>query len=90
MNIDTTSSSPPTPAEKTAREATAAQNAIKAEAKEENTRQIAELSDGARDVHVTEHIRGMVAVTMAHLSIHASATTRENAQQWQQWALAAA
>ena len=38
----------------------------------------------------TEHIRGMVAATMAHLSIDASAITQENAAHWQQWALGVA
>lgn len=88
MNIDTNSTAPT--ADLADREAAASEHAIKAEAKQENTRQIAELSDGANEVQQAEHIRGMVAVTMANLSINASGATRENAGQWQEWALGAA
>ncbi len=84
MNIDTTSSST------TEQEADPALQAITAEAKAENTKQIAALSVGADQAHVTEHILGMVATTMAHISIHASAATRANAEHWQQWALGVA
>ena len=48
---------------------------------------VADLSEGADEAHVAEHIRGMVAVTMGHLSADASAVTRNNAEQWQDWAL---
>ena len=81
MNIDTTCSSTPD------RGADPALQAITAEAKAENAKQIAELSVGADESHVEEHIRGMVAATMAHVSTHASATTQANAEHWQQWAL---
>jgi len=84
MNIDTTCSS-------TADHGAAlALQAITAEAKAENTKQIAALSVGTDASHVTEHIQGMVAATMAHVSTHASTTTRANAQHWQQWALGVA
>ncbi len=85
MHTNTVSTSP----QSLAKEAAAARNAIKADAKKENAKQIAELSDGAKDQQA-EHIRGMVAATMAHMSIDASAITQENAAQWQQWALGVA
>ncbi|MBK7547641.1 MAG: hypothetical protein IPI20_07280 [Rhodoferax sp.] len=84
MNIDTTSSST------TEQEADPALQAITVEAKGENAKQIAALSVGADQAHVTEHILGMVATTMAHVSTHASTTTRANAEHWQQWALGVA
>ncbi len=64
--------------------------AMTAEAKAENRKQIAGLSVGTDASHVTEHIQGMVAATMAHVSTHASTTTRANAEHWQQWALGVA
>ena len=87
MHTETTSTSPPTLAARVAREAAAAQHAITTESKKENARQIAELSGCADQARQAEHIRGMVATTLAHLSIDASASTRENAEHWQQWAL---
>ncbi len=84
MNFDSTPTSLP------AQEADAALNATTVEAKGENAKQIAALSVGADQAHVTEHILGMVATTMAHISIHASAATRANAEHWQQWALGVA
>ena len=81
MNIDTTCSS-------TADHGAAlALQAITAEAKAENAKQIAALSVGTDASHVADHIRGMVAATMAHVSSHASTTTRANTELWQQWAL---
>ena len=90
MNIDTTSTFPPMLAATMTHEAAAAQHAITAESKEENARQITEISDGADANHVAEHIRGLVAVTMGHLSINATAIAGNNAERWQQWALAVA
>ena len=73
-----------------AQEAEAARQAITPEAKDENTRQLAALSEGVDPVHVAEHIRSMVAATMGHLSTGASTVTRNNAGQWQEWALGVA
>lgn len=56
---------------------------------QENSKQIAALHDDASEGHIAEHIRGMVAATMAHLS-STSDTTRNDAAQWQQWALGVA
>ncbi|MCF8155154.1 MAG: hypothetical protein K9K35_04040 [Rhodoferax sp.] len=59
-------------------------------AQEENTKQIAALHDAANGGHIAEHIRGMVAATMGNLSTQVSVATRNEAQQWQQWALGVA
>jgi hypothetical protein len=68
----------------------AASQALTEQAKTENLALVAGLSDVADDPHIEEHIRSMVAVTMGHLSDSASASTRNNAAQWQQWALGVA
>ena len=52
--------------------------------------QIAALRIDANEGHIAEHIRGMVAATMGHLSIQASVSTRNDAEHWQQWALGVA
>jgi hypothetical protein len=57
---------------------------------QEGIAQIATLRDDANEGQIAEHIRGMVAATMGNLSIHASVTTRNNAEHWQQWALGVA
>ncbi|HNV60421.1 MAG TPA: hypothetical protein PKH72_12265 [Rhodoferax sp.] len=54
---------------------------------QENTKQIAALSDEANERQIAEHIRGMVAATMGNLSILASDANRNDAEQWQEWAL---
>jgi hypothetical protein len=54
------------------------------------TEQIATLRDDTNEGHIAEHIRGMVAATMGNLSTQASDATRNEAQQWQQWALGVA
>ena len=59
-------------------------------AQEENTKQIAALRDDASQGHIAEHIRGMVATTMGHLSVQATDITRNHAEHWQQWALGVA
>ena len=59
-------------------------------AQEENTKQIAALRDDASEGHIAEHIRGMVAATMGHLSVQATDITRNHAEHWQQWALGVA
>ena len=64
-----------------------AERACTAQAKAENLVQVAALSDRVDDAHVAEHIRGLVAVSMAHLSVNASTATVGNAEHWQQWAL---
>jgi hypothetical protein len=61
----------------------AAQRAIGTTAKAENLKALAELSASQR----AEHIRGIVATTMAHLALDATSATRDAAAQWQQWAL---
>ena len=77
---------PSTPAQ----EADTALQAVTDQAKSENLARVAELTEVANEVHIAEHIRGMVAVTMAHLSVNASAITRDNAEHWQEWALGVA
>jgi hypothetical protein len=57
---------------------------------QKNNEQIAALLDDANESHIAEHIRGMVAVTMAHLSGQDSDANRNDAEQWQQWALGVA
>lgn len=52
--------------------------------------QLAALRDEAKESHIAEHIRAIVAVTMGNLSSQASDATRNDAQQWQQWALGVA
>ncbi len=86
MNTDSNSMARPTPAQ----EADAALEAISGDAKAENLSRVAELSEGTDEAHVAEHIRGMVAATMGHLSADAPATTRNNAEHWQDWALGVA
>jgi len=86
MNTDSNTMARPSPAQETE----AAQQAITGPAKAENLRMVAELSDGADEAHVAEHIRGMVAATMSHLSADAPAITRDTAEQWQDWALGVA
>ena len=71
-------------------EADAADRACSAQAKAENLIQVTALSHGVDQAHVTEHIRGLVAVTMAHLSVTASAATVGHAEHWQGWALGVA
>ena len=65
----------------------AATHAIGASAKAENLKALAELSASADSTQQADHIRGIVATTMAHLAVDATAATRESAAQWQQWAL---
>jgi hypothetical protein len=48
------------------------------------------LRDVANESHIAEHIRGMVAATMGNLSIQASVAVRDDAEQWQQWAVGVA
>jgi hypothetical protein len=59
-------------------------------AQQENTKQIAHLRDDASDDHIAEHIRGIVAATLENLSVQSSQKARNDAEQWQHWALGVA
>jgi hypothetical protein len=59
-------------------------------ARDEGVKQIDSLRDVANESHIAEHIRGMVAATMGNLSIQASVAVRDDAEQWQQWAVGVA
>jgi len=65
----------------------AATQAIGSSAKAENLKALAELAASADSTQQADHIRGIVATTMAHLAADATAATRESAAQWQAWAL---
>jgi hypothetical protein len=86
MNTESNAMARPSPQQ----EADAALHAITGQAKAENLSRVAELSEGTDEAHVAEHIRGIVAATMGHLSTDAPAVTRNNAEQWQDWALGVA
>ena len=86
MNTDSNAMARPSPAQ----EADAALQAITGHAKAMNLSRVAELSGCADEADVAEHIRGMVAATMRHLSADAPAITRNNAEHWQDWALGVA
>jgi hypothetical protein len=86
MNTDTATMANPSRAQ----EAAAALHAMTEQAKTENLALVAALSDDANNTHIAEHIRGMVALTIGHLSLDAPATTRNHAAQWQAWALGVA
>jgi hypothetical protein len=62
--------------------------AMSTDAREDNRKEVADLP--VSDEHKAMHIRGLVAATMAHLAADVTATTRDNAAQWQGWALALA
>jgi uncharacterized membrane protein len=65
----------------------AAQQANGEAAKAVNLTALAQLHDSADSAQRAEHIRGIVATTIAHLAAVASAATRHSAAQWQAWAL---
>ena len=65
----------------------AAHRAIGATAKAENIKALAELSATANRSQQADHIRAIVAVTMAHLAADATLATGDSAAQWQEWAL---
>lgn len=65
----------------------AACQAIGASAKADNLKALAELAASADRQQQADHIRGIVATTMAHLAADATVATRDSAAQWQQWAL---
>ncbi len=56
-------------------------------AKAVNLNALAELGSSADSSQQAAHIRGIVAMTIAHLAADATAATRDSAAQWQQWAL---
>lgn len=64
-----------------------AHRATEDESRQEGAKQISELRGDAHDSHVAEHIRGMVAATMASITSQASEASRNHAEHWQQWAL---
>lgn len=66
----------------------AAHRAIEAPAKAENLKALAELAATANPGEQADHIRGIVAATMAQVAADATQATRNSAAQWQQWALA--
>jgi len=65
----------------------AAREAMGAEAKEVNLSAVAALAESADHHHQAEHIRGVVATTMAHLAAQANSAAQAHAEQWQAWAL---
>ena len=65
----------------------AAHRAIGDPAKAANLKALAQLAETANPSQQADHIRGIVATTMAHLSVDATAATRDSAAQWQEWAL---
>lgn len=65
----------------------AATQAIGASAKAENLKALAALADIAGRSHQADHIRGIVATTMAHLAADVTQATRDSAAQWETWAL---
>ena len=87
IDNNTANSSESQSAEWVARGATAAQHAVGVDAKADNMRHVAELSAFASGGQRAEHIRGMVAATMGQISVHATAATRDHAEEWQGWAL---
>jgi hypothetical protein len=70
-----------TPAEQSARAA------LESHAMEGNLKAVAVLAESASPLHQAEHIRGVVAATMAHYSSEASAATHAHAAKWRAWAL---
>lgn len=56
-------------------------------AKADNLKALAGLRATANSTQQADHIRGIVATTIAHLAADATAATRDSAAQWQQWAL---
>jgi hypothetical protein len=65
----------------------AAHRAIGYPAKAANLKALAELAATANHSQQADHIRGVVAATMAHLAADATLATRDSAEQWQKWAL---
>ena len=57
------------------------------DAKADNLKALADVAAHASQQQQADHIRDIVATTMAHIAADASRATRDNAAQWQQWAL---
>jgi hypothetical protein len=70
-----------TPAEQSARDA------LESHAMEGNLKAVAVLAESASPLQQAEHIRGVVAATMAHYSSEASVATQAHAAKWRAWAL---
>ncbi len=86
MQTDVTSTFPTLPSCET----TGMQTTEVTATQQDNVKQIAALRDDTNEGHIAEHIRGMVAATMANLSPHASGDAQNSAAQWQLWALGVA
>jgi hypothetical protein len=57
------------------------------DAKAVNLKALADVAATASSSQQADHIRGIVATTMAHIAADASSATHDNAAQWQHWAL---
>lgn len=57
------------------------------DAKADNLKALADVAAHASQQQQADHIRGIVATTMAHIAADASAATRDSAAMWQKWAL---
>ncbi|HYE70199.1 MAG TPA: hypothetical protein VD932_01605 [Aquabacterium sp.] len=64
-----------------------ARDALESHAMEGNIKAVAVLAESASPLQQAEHIRGVVAATMAHYSSEASAATQAHAAKWRAWAL---
>lgn len=62
-------------------------NAVGSQAMEVNLKAVAELAGLVDQRQQAEHIRGVVATTMAYLSAEATTATLAHAAQWRDWAL---
>lgn len=67
-----------------------ARDALHSDGKGKNLQALAELSDTANAAQQGEHIRGIVATTLAHLSSDASTVAHGLAAEWRTWALSLA
>lgn len=65
----------------------AAHRATGTAAKADNLAALAALSTCADNRQQADHIRGIVATTMAHLAADATEATHASAAQWKAWAL---
>jgi hypothetical protein len=64
-----------------------ARAALESHALEGNLKAVAVLAESANPGQQAEHIRGVVATTMAHCSAEASASAHAHAAKWRTWAL---
>ena len=65
----------------------AAEQALNPQAQTDTLKHLADMASDTSPQQQAEHIRSMVAISLAHLSAHASAATRAYAERWQAWAL---